>query len=48
MHAAWSGFATTGDPGWDPHYLTRRSTLRIGEEWRLIDDLHSQERQVWY
>lgn len=47
MHASWIDFATTGDPGWDPYEATRRTTMRIGEEWRLIDNPHSQERQVW-
>ncbi|MEV0829974.1 carboxylesterase/lipase family protein [Nonomuraea rubra] len=46
-HAAWVGFATTGDPGWDRYDTSRRATMRIGAEWDVVNDPHGDELQAW-
>ncbi|MFC7108801.1 carboxylesterase family protein [Nonomuraea rubra] len=46
-HAAWVAFATTGDPGWDQYDTSRRATMRIGDEWDVVDDPHGDELQAW-
>ncbi|MFD6433286.1 carboxylesterase/lipase family protein [Streptomyces venezuelae] len=47
MHAAWIRFAATGDPGWAPYDLTRRTTMRIGAEWTQVDDPRGEELRAW-
>ncbi|WP_433243113.1 carboxylesterase/lipase family protein [Actinomadura nitritigenes] len=47
MHAAWVSFAATGDPGWDRYDIERRATMRIGDEWAVVDDPHGEELQAW-
>ncbi|MEW2389224.1 carboxylesterase family protein [Streptomyces venezuelae] len=47
MHAAWVRFARTGDPGWAPYSLTRRTTMRIGAEWTPVDDPRGEELRAW-
>ncbi|WP_409234403.1 carboxylesterase/lipase family protein [Streptomyces sp. PA5.6] len=46
-HAAWVRFARTGDPGWAPYDVTRRTTMRIGAEWTRVDDPHGAELGAW-
>ena len=48
MHAAWVSFATSGDPGWAPYELDRRTTMRFDTESGPVDDLAGPvERQLW-
>ncbi|MFI1677722.1 carboxylesterase/lipase family protein [Streptomyces sp. NPDC020607] len=46
-HAAWVRFARTGDPGWAPYDLTRRTTMRIDAEWTQVDDPRGEELAAW-
>jgi len=47
MHAAWIGFARDGDPGWPPHDLTRRATMRFDTTSGAVDDPYTWERAFW-
>jgi para-nitrobenzyl esterase len=48
MHRAWVGFASTGDPGWAPYDLERRTTMRFDTESGPVDDLAGPvERELW-
>jgi carboxylesterase 2/para-nitrobenzyl esterase len=47
MHAAWVGFAKTGDPGWPTYDLIRRSTMRFDVESSVQHDPRAAERQLW-
>jgi para-nitrobenzyl esterase len=48
MHRAWVGFATSGDPGWAPYDLERRTTMRFDAESGPVDDLAGPvERELW-
>ncbi|MFD4149188.1 carboxylesterase/lipase family protein, partial [Streptomyces goshikiensis] len=48
MHAAWTSFARSGDPGWDPYDTGRRATMRIAQDWTLTHDPRAAERQAWH
>jgi carboxylesterase type B len=47
MHAAWIGFARSGDPGWPKYDLTRRATMRFDTSSEVVDDPRSRERLLW-
>jgi carboxylesterase type B len=47
MHAAWVGFATSGDPGWPKYDPNRRATMRFGTTSEFMDDPRSAERTLW-
>lgn len=47
MHAAWVGFATSGDPGWPKYDLSRRATMRFDVTSQVVDDPRSAERALW-
>jgi carboxylesterase type B len=47
MHAAWIGFARSGDPGWPKYDLTRRATMRFDTRSEVVDDPRSRERLLW-
>ncbi|WP_433250555.1 carboxylesterase family protein [Actinomadura nitritigenes] len=36
-------FDATGDPGWDRYDTERRTTMRIDDEWTIVDDPHGEE-----
>jgi carboxylesterase type B len=47
MHAAWIGFARTGDPGWPRYDLPRRATMRFDTRSEVVDDPRAMERALW-
>jgi para-nitrobenzyl esterase len=53
MSALWAGFARTGVPHaegvpeWPAYDLTRRPTMWIDAECRVVDDLDAAERKYW-
>jgi para-nitrobenzyl esterase len=47
MHAAWVGFATSGDPGWVAYEASSRATMTFGPESGVTYDPRSAERLVW-
>jgi para-nitrobenzyl esterase len=47
MHAAWVGFAGSGDPGWPKYDLTRRATMRFDASSEVVEDPQSIERVLW-
>ena len=47
MHAAWVGFATTGDPGWPRYELTRRATMRFDSTSQVVFDPLAWKRTLW-
>jgi para-nitrobenzyl esterase len=47
MHAAWAPSAATGDLGWDRYDTERRTTMRIDDEWTIVDDPHGEELRAW-
>ncbi|TWF82256.1 carboxylesterase 2/para-nitrobenzyl esterase [Pseudonocardia hierapolitana] len=47
MHAAWVGFATSGDPGWPRYDLPRRATMRFDTTSEVVDDPRAAERELW-
>jgi len=47
MHAAWVGFATSGNPGWPKYDLSRRATMRFDAISEVVDDPRSAERALW-
>jgi para-nitrobenzyl esterase len=47
MHAAWVGFAATGDCGWPKYNLSRRATMRFDVTSEVVDDPRSAERALW-
>ena len=47
MHAAWVGFATTGDPGWPRYELTRRATMRFDSTSTIEADPQAWKRALW-
>ena len=50
MSAAWVAFARTGRPDhggiphWPPYDASRRPTMVIDNEWKVVDDLNREER----
>ncbi|MFI5040328.1 MAG: carboxylesterase/lipase family protein [Acidimicrobiales bacterium] len=47
MHRAWVDFVTTGDPGWAPYDLARRTTMVFDVGSRPVDDPAGPERAAW-
>ncbi|WP_276248379.1 carboxylesterase/lipase family protein [Haladaptatus sp. YSMS36] len=47
MHAAWVGFATTGDCGWPLYNFGRRATMHFDTTSEVVDDPVSNERTLW-
>ncbi|MBK8731146.1 MAG: carboxylesterase/lipase family protein [Tetrasphaera sp.] len=47
MHAAFLAFATTGDPGWEPYELERRTTKIFDTTSSVVSDAAAPERQAW-
>jgi para-nitrobenzyl esterase len=43
----WTAFAATGDPGWDRYDTARRATMRIDNQWTVVDDPHGEELRAW-
>jgi para-nitrobenzyl esterase len=47
VHAAWVRFAAQGDPGWPPYSPFLPTVEEIGETWRSVVGLHTQEYRAW-
>ena len=47
MHAAWVGFATSGDPGWAPYEASTRTTMSFGPDCAVSHDPRPDERLAW-
>jgi para-nitrobenzyl esterase len=53
MSAAWAVFARTGNPShpgipaWPPYDTSRRATMLLDAECRVVDDPHRAERILW-
>lgn len=47
MHEAWLRFSASGDPGWAPYDLQRRSTIRFDTTPALLTDPYARERALW-
>lgn len=47
MHGAWTAFITNGSPGWPEYFADTRTTMRIADDWTVIDDPHHADRSVW-
>jgi para-nitrobenzyl esterase len=47
MHAAWVGFATTGNPGWPKYDLTRRTTMKFDSTSQIEFDPLAWKRALW-
>ena len=52
MHAAWTSFIRTGDPGtdalpWPSYSSDSRSTMVFGDETAIVDDPNGVEREAW-
>ena len=47
MHAAWVGFAKTGDPGWPAYDLDSRKTMIFDTASEVVPDAAAPERQAW-
>ena len=53
MHGAWAEFVTSGEPRhphlphWPGYEPTRRSTLLLDEQSRVVDDPLGEERRLW-
>lgn len=47
MHAAWTRFITTGDPGWTPYDLESRTTMVFDAVSRSVNDPGSATRAAW-
>jgi carboxylesterase type B len=47
MHAAWVGFAKTGDPGWPAYDLVERRTMIFDTASQVVSDAAAPERQAW-
>lgn len=47
MSTAWVKFAHTGNPGWDPYTLERRTTMVFDVPSRVVDDPRSAERRLF-
>jgi para-nitrobenzyl esterase len=54
MHGAWVRFVTDGTPGhpalpeWPTYDTTRRSTMWLDEQSRVVDDPMADERRAWH
>lgn len=47
MHAAWTAFATTGDPGWERYDEVRRATRVFGPGSGVVEDPMGAVRRLW-
>lgn len=47
MHAAWSDFIKTGDPGWPAYDLSTRATMMFDDNCSIIDNPDPEEREAW-
>ncbi|MFF8942262.1 carboxylesterase/lipase family protein [Streptomyces sp. NPDC014864] len=47
MHAAWTAFATTGDPGWPGYEPHHRTTMHFDTTSQVVHDPHSERRELW-
>ena len=52
MHAAWTSFIRTGDPGtdtlpWPAYESEHRTTMIFGDRTAATDDPHGTEREAW-
>lgn len=47
IRAAWTGFATSGDPGWAPFDPARRNGRLFGEEATETDALEERSAAIW-
>ncbi len=47
MHAAWTAFASSGDPGWPKYALDRRATMRFDDAPHVVEDPRSSIRTLW-
>jgi len=47
MMDAWTAFAHTGDPGWQPFDPDTRATMLFGKETALANDPAREERLAW-
>lgn len=47
MHAAWTRFITSGNPGWSPYTPESRATILLNDTSTMIEDPDCQFRLVW-
>lgn len=47
MHRAWVAFVAGGSPGWPEYRVSTRTTMRIDDRWRTVDDPHRADRPAW-
>ena len=47
MHAAWVGFATSGNPGWPRYELMGRTTMRFDSTSQIESDPLAWKRALW-
>ena len=47
MHAAWTAFVKTGDPGWTRYALEQRATMVFDDQSVLKNDPMGAERAAW-
>jgi para-nitrobenzyl esterase len=47
MHAAWVGFATSGNPGWAAYEPSSRTTMSFGAACAVTHDPRAAERLAW-
>ncbi len=47
MHAAWVGFAKSGDPGWARYDTDRRATMIFNVRSDVADDPDGETRRLW-
>lgn len=46
-HDAWVSFAKSGSPGWDGYDTSRRATMLLDTESRVVDDPDGDLRRAW-
>jgi para-nitrobenzyl esterase len=47
MHAAWVGFASTGDCGWLKYDVARRPTMHFDKALEVVDDPLALKLALW-
>jgi para-nitrobenzyl esterase len=47
MHAVWTRFIHTLDPGWTPYDTTRRATMQFADTCELLLDPDGEAREAW-
>ncbi len=47
MHARWTAFAKSGDPGWPRYDMERRLTMRFGVASAVVSDPLAERRRLW-